>query len=120
MIQNDVHPEFPRILEPLSPTDTAILAEIGGSTDKEAVKKAVKATAYKFHIMGVSFSSYFEEETDFSREHLRNLNLIIKSSGQFRLTLIGEEFLKSVADPVFGAGNAEQGASPDGYSADAS
>jgi len=120
LIENDVHPEFPRILERLSPTDAAVLAEIGGTTDKDAVKKAVKAAVYRLEIMGISFSSYVEEETDFSREHLRNLNLIRKSSGQWRLTLVGEEFLKSVADPMFGVGNAEQGASPDGYSAGAS
>jgi hypothetical protein len=58
--------------------------------------------------MGVSFSALVEEASDFSREHLQNLRLIKKTSGQWRLTLFGEEFLKAVADPAFEYIQAEQ------------
>ena len=58
--------------------------------------------------MGVSFSALVEEARDFSREHLQNLNLIKKTSGQWRLTLFGEELLKAVADPAFEYIQAEQ------------
>jgi len=113
-LSNDVHPEFPKILERLSPADAAVLADIGGMTEKAAVKKAVRAAINRLEIMGINFASYVEEETDFSREHLENLNLIKKSSGQWRLTLIGEEFLKSVADPTFSAVKTEHSAARDG------
>lgn len=107
ILDNQVHPEFPRILERLSSNDAITLAEIAESNRKDSVKKATRAFVYRLHIMGVSFSALVEEETDFSREYLRNLNLTKKSSGQWRLTLIGEEFLKAVADPTFECAKAE-------------
>jgi hypothetical protein len=77
---------------------------------KESIKKATRAIVYNLKIMGVGFSALAGKATDFSREHLRNLNLIEKVSGQWRLTLIGGEFLKAVADPAFEYIKAEQGA----------
>jgi len=100
-ISNDVHPDFPRILERLSPSDAAVLAEIGSTTEKDSVKRAVKAAVHSLEFMSMSFSRFVEEEADFSREQLQHLNLVRISSGQWNLTLIGEEFLKSVADPTF-------------------
>jgi hypothetical protein len=102
IIDNQVHPEFPRILERLSSNDAVTLAEIANEDNrKDSVRKATRAVLYGLEIMGVSFSTLLEEDTDFNREHLRNLNLVTKSSGQWRLTLFGEEFLKAVADPAF-------------------
>lgn len=101
IISNDVHPEFPRILERLSPNDAAVLAEIGGRTGKDSVKNSVRAIIISLSFMGVHFSDFLEEETDFSREQLENLNLIKKSTGHWELTLVGEEFLKAVTDPTF-------------------
>ena len=49
--------------------------------------------------MGVSFSSFIAKDIDFSRLNLRNLNLIFGTSSLWELTLIGEEFLKAVANP---------------------
>ena len=108
ILNNHVHPEFPIILERFSSTDAVTLAEIAEESRKDSVKKATRAVVYGLHIMGISFSSLVEEATDFSREHLKNLNLIKKSSGQWRLSLIGEEFLKAVADPSFDYIQAEQ------------
>ena len=51
LLSNDVHPEFPRILERLSTSDAAVLAEIGEATGKNSVKKAGKAALYHFEIM---------------------------------------------------------------------
>lgn len=108
ILDNQVHPEFPRILERMSSNDAVTLAEIAESNKKDSVKKATRALVFGMKIMGVSFSSLVEEATDFSREHLRNLNLISKRSGQWRLTLTGEGFLKAVADPTFEYAKAEQ------------
>jgi hypothetical protein len=105
ILTNDVHPDFPNILKRLSSKDAVVLAEIGESNSKDTVKKAIKATVFHLSIMGIAFSSIVAEESDFSREHLHNLGLIKKISGQWSLTLIGEEFLKSVADPTFFSGN---------------
>ena len=110
ILDNQVHPEFPRILERMSSNDAITLAEIAESSRKDSVKKATRVFAYGLEIMGIRFSALVEEATNFSREHLRNLNLIEKNSGQWRLTLTGEEFLKAVADPTFEYAKAEQGA----------
>ena len=108
ILDNQVHPEFPRLLERLSSNDAVTLAEIAEESRKDSVKRATRAIVYGLKIMGVSFSALVEEASDFSREHLRNLNLIKKTSGQWRLTLFGEEFLKAVADPAFEYIQAEQ------------
>lgn len=101
IINNQVHPEFPNILERLSSNDAITLASIAESNKKDTIKTATKAFIHGFRLMGVSLSALVDEETDFSREHLKNLNLTTKYSGQWRLTLTGEEFLKAVADPTF-------------------
>ncbi len=108
ILDNQVHPEFPKTLERLSSNDAVTLADIAEESRKDSVKKATRAVIYGLNIMGVSFSALVEEDSDFSREHLRNLNIITKSSGQWRLTLFGEEFLKAVADPAFEFVQAEQ------------
>lgn len=108
ILTNEVHPEFPNILERLSSKDTVVLAEIGETNSKDSVKKAIRSTIYNLQIMSINFSSLVADETDFSREHLCNLGLIKRSSGLWRLTLIGEEFLKTVADPTFLIPNSEQ------------
>lgn len=108
ILDNQVHPEFPRLLERLSSNDAVTLADIANKSGKDAVIRATHAVVYGLRIMGVNFSALVEEDTDFSREHLMNLNLIVKSSGQWRLTIFGEEFLKSVADPAFDFIKAEQ------------
>lgn len=107
-ILDHVHPEFPRTLERLSSNDAVTLAEIAETNRKQSIKRATRALAYRLEIMGMSFSTLVEEDMDFSREHLRNLNLIKKASGQWGLTLTGEEFLKAVADPTFEGADAEQ------------
>ena len=101
ILDNKVHPEFPRTLERLSSNDAVTLTEIAEESRKDSVKKATRSVIHGLQIMGVSFSALVEEDSDFSREHLKNLNIITKSSGQWRLTLFGEEFLKAVADPAF-------------------
>ena len=101
IIDNQVHPEFPKLLERLSSNDAVTLAEIADESKKDSVKKATRSIVYGLQIMGISFSALVEEATDFSREYLQNLSLIKKTSGQWRLTFFGEEFLKAVADPAF-------------------
>lgn len=101
ILDNQVHPEFPRTLERLSSNDALTLAEIAEQSRKDSVKKATRAFLYGLKFMGIDFSTLLGQDTDFSREHLRNLNLITKNSGEWHLTLFGEEFLKAVADPAF-------------------
>ncbi|MTI88115.1 MAG: DUF4393 domain-containing protein [Balneolaceae bacterium] len=107
VLDNQVHPEFPRLLERLSSNDAATLAELAVESRKDSVKKATRSVVYGLSIMGVSISRLIEEESDFSREHLKNSNLITKKTGQWQLTLFGEEFLKVVADPAFEVTNTE-------------
>lgn len=101
ILDNQVHPEFPRILERMSSNDAVTLAEIAESCRKISVKRATRAAISSLGIMGITFASLLDEHTDFCREHLRELHLIRKSSGQWLLTLTGEELLKSVADPTY-------------------
>ena len=101
ILDGQVHPEFPQILVRMSSNDAVTLAEIAESSSKDSVKRATRAAVFGLTIMGLSFSALVEEDTDFSREHLRDLHLIRQSSGQWRLTLTGEELLKAVADPTF-------------------
>ncbi len=101
ILDNGVHPDFPRILERMSSYEAVTLTEIADDGRKDSVIKATRAIIYSLKIMGLSFSNLVEDEIDFNREHLSNLNLIRKRSGQWRLTLFGEEFLKAVADPSF-------------------
>ncbi|QTF92192.1 Abi-alpha family protein [Halomonas sp. BM-2019] len=116
LIENDVHPEFTRILERLSSKDAAVLAEIGERAMKDPVKRAVRAVSASVGFMGINIAMLLEEEADFSRVHLEHLNLIAKYSGQWALTVVGEEFLKAVADPTFEAMTVEQADAPDGAS----
>ena len=101
VISNDVHPECIKILERLNTNDAVVLTEIATTTEKEDIKIALKNALFRLDIMSLSISSFVKDEIDFSREHMQNLNLIYYSSGEWRLTLVGEEFLKSVADPAF-------------------
>jgi len=104
LLDNRVHPEFPKILEKLSSEDALTLADIAESSKKSGVTKALRAFLYGLELRAV-FVSYSpalaEEATDFSREHLQNLHLIRRASGQWSLTLIGESFIKTVADPSY-------------------
>jgi len=100
ILENEVHPEFPRILERLSSKDAVTLAEIAESDKTAAVKKMAKAYMAQVKILGIDITAILEESTDFSREHLKNLQLIRQTSGQWFLTKIGQEFLKSVTDPA--------------------
>lgn len=100
ILDNEVHPEFPRILERLSSKDAVTLAEIAEYDKTAAVKKAARAYMAQIEILGIDITALLEEPTDFSREHLQNLRLIRQTSGQWFLTKIGQEFLKSVTDPA--------------------
>jgi hypothetical protein len=101
ILEGDVHPEFPRLVERLSSNDAIVLLEIAEKSQKEKIKLAVLAVTLSLNILGASLSALLEDESDFNREHLRNLHLIQKSEGIWKLTLFGEEFLKSVSDPSF-------------------
>ena len=101
ILKGDVHPEFPRLLERLSSNDAIVLLEIAENSQKDKIKLAIRTIAMSLNILGVSFSALLEDKTDFHREHLWNLNLIQKLDGKWYLTLLGEEFLKSVSDPSF-------------------
>ena len=99
ILDGSVHPEFPKILERISSNDAVVLLEIAEGSKKEKVKWAVRTMSAKIAVLGIAFEALLEEESDFHREHLKNLNLIKKVDGGWKLTLIGEEFLKSVTDP---------------------
>ena len=108
IVDNNVHPDFPRILERLSAMDAATLAEIGEKSKKDLVKRAVRAFVFHFNIAGLSLSAFVADKYNFSTLHLRKLDLIRSDAGQWFLTLIGEEFLKAVSDPTFEGEDAEQ------------
>ncbi|PZV11490.1 MAG: hypothetical protein DCF22_14445 [Leptolyngbya sp.] len=101
ILDGDVHPEFPRLVERISSNDAIVLLKIAERSQKEKIKLAVKAITVSLNIFGITLSALLEDESDFNREHLRNLYLIQKSEGTWKLTLFGEEFLKSVSDPSF-------------------
>ncbi|MBW1616754.1 MAG: DUF4393 domain-containing protein [Deltaproteobacteria bacterium] len=101
ILDNQIHPEFPLILTRLGTNDAITLAKIAQKSKKTSLQKVTLAAIYSLNIMDIAFSNILEEESDFSKEHLQNLNLTLKISGQWHLTLFGEEFLKAVADPTF-------------------
>ena len=101
MLDANVHPEFPSILNRLSSNDAMVLADIAENNKKAKVKSAAKALAGSIKIIGISVDFAFEEPGDFSREHLERLGLIKKPQGIWTLTYFGEEFVKAVTDPNF-------------------
>ena len=119
--RGSVHPEFPRILERLSPEDALTLVEIAKPTEAQALTSnltnALRAIIYGMSIKTpvVSFSSAdmidaaeVGEGADFHKTHLSNLNLVFYDSGRWRLTAVGKAFLHAVADPSYDSSNAEQ------------
>lgn len=100
LISNDIHPEFIRILERLNTNDAVVLAEIAETTENLEVLQLLKHALFTKQLLSISISSFLKEDIDFSREHMSNLNLIRHHSGSWKLTLVGESFLKSVADPA--------------------
>jgi len=106
ILDGNVHPEFPRLVERLSSNDAIVLLKIAQRSQKEKIRLAVRAVIvslniFSLNILGGSLTALLEDESDFNREHLSNLFLIKKSEGTWKLTLLGEEFLKSVSDPSF-------------------
>ncbi|NEO52502.1 MAG: DUF4393 domain-containing protein [Okeania sp. SIO3B5] len=96
-----VHPEFPRVLERLSYEDAVVFLEIAEKNQKDKIKRAIKSITVSL-LLGIgTISLSLREETDFHREHLKNLHLVRSSESNWSLTLFGEEFLKAVTDPSF-------------------
>lgn len=116
LVDNSVHPEFPGILGRLSSSDAVALAQVGERSPKDPVQRAVRAAAEALQIMGTGISLVLNEGSDFSRQHLYNLHLIVQQSGRWTLTLVGEQFLNAVADPAFEVDAAEQAEAADGPS----
>lgn len=104
LLENQIHPEFPRILERLSKQDAIVLIKIADTTEKSLVKRVTRTLIYNFQFVSAitySMPLLLEEKTNFHHLHLNNLGLINKVSGKWELTLIGEEFLKAISDPSF-------------------
>lgn len=99
-LTNDVHPEFVNILKRLTSKDASILVEIAQKSNDNSLKKLVNELAKSF-VYFAPLGKILQEKVDFNRAHLTNLKLIKKNSGIYELTVIGEEFLKAVADPTF-------------------
>ena len=99
LLTADVHPEFPRILKRLSVQDAQTLISIV-ELDKK-LHLAFKNLAHTFALsMNSAISSLaISKYHDFSYEHLERLGLITFESSGWKLTLLGQEFLKAVADP---------------------
>jgi len=99
LLTADVHPEFPRILKRLSVQDAQTLISIVES-DKN-LHLAFKTLAHAFALSMNSAISPFviSKYHDFSHEHLERLGLITFESSGWKLTLLGQEFLKAVTDP---------------------
>ena len=112
--KGSVHPEFPRILERLSPEDALTLVEIAKPTEAKALTNSL-SNALRAVIYGMTIKTAFVsisgaemvdaaelgEGADFHKTHLSNLNLIFYDSGQWRLTAVGKAFLHAVADPSY-------------------
>ena len=99
LLDGQVHPEFPRILERLSSHDALALAEIAESHRARRVKVAASRLMAQFSLFGLDLSTVVEEPADFSSEHLQRLDLIRQSAGIWTLTQFGAEFVKAVTDP---------------------
>ncbi len=99
LLTASVHPEFPRILNRLSVQDAQNLISIV-ELDK-SLSLAFKNLSRVFALsMNSAISSFaISKYQDFSYEHLERLGLIIFESASWKLTLLGEEFLKAVTDP---------------------
>ncbi|NEQ68397.1 MAG: DUF4393 domain-containing protein [Symploca sp. SIO1B1] len=97
MITQSIHPEIGRILSRLSFEDAQLLVAITEAKPNkwtqmfsETVTLALTA-AFAIHLN-------YEPQT-FNHAHLQNLGLIERHEGKWKLTILGEGFIKAVTDP---------------------
>lgn len=101
ILDGNVHPEFPGILERISPAEAILIAEIGEGSKQVSISNASAA-------MIAALSSYFpkeikrfvEEPKDFNHEHLARLGIIGRHGAGWNLTHFGDAFLQAVTEPV--------------------
>ena len=100
LLTGNVHPEFPNILKRLSSQDAQTLNKITEENQSALIKEAIHRLINSFTLTSEIFSFTNESYQDFSHEHLYRLGLIKQSNAElWKLTKMGEEFLKSVTDP---------------------
>ncbi|WP_221249861.1 Abi-alpha family protein [Desulfuromonas versatilis] len=100
IIGGSVHPDFINILKRMDAKDAKRLAKIAEESSDKSIKE--QATLFiksiKLAVAGIEFSIP-DEPTDFTAEHLSNLNLIQKTSGKWVLTNTGRAFIEAASDP---------------------
>lgn len=110
LADSSIHPEFIHILSRLSSTDAYRLIDLAQRSDPP------KKVTLSFKVFGfeIKFKDIIEEPTDFTNVHLSNLGLIErpmvetenrsgerekKPASYWKLTIVGEAFIKTVSNP---------------------
>ena len=104
-VSGKVHPEFPKILVRLSPRDAQTLARIAQqSTSKDLSSRLrINSLLATFSVFGVDLQ--LKQVSSFVHEHLQNLGLVKRGGGDWALSLIGAEFLRTVGGDLAGPGS---------------
>ncbi len=109
IVGGDVHPEVVKILSRLTAQEAQVLAELAETNKDSAFQVAVSSfvnaldTKLSVSIFGIKVSARRRRHSNFSEALLENLGLIEKFEGNWVLSTIGEEFVRSVAGPATNA-----------------
>jgi len=109
VLDGNVHPEIPRILERMVSSDAHVISNIANGCEKLDVKysiKRLKEVSPSFLMFNDSTSKdplehieVIEKDYPFTYAHLENLGLIYSTGEKWDLSPIGREFMRSVSDP---------------------
>jgi len=107
ILNGEIHPEIPKILERMVSSDAQVLAEVArGSDDQEAkaAVKRIKEISGSISLFGIATSisqriELVEKDYPFTYAHLENLGLIYSTGKKWALTPVGKEFIRCVSDP---------------------
>lgn len=107
ILDGDIHPEIPRLLEHLAPEDAHTLHKIASGSDSTEVKAAVKrikevSGSLSFLGFGTELKEQrevVERDYPFIHAHLEKLGLIYSTGECWALSPIGKELIRSVSDP---------------------
>jgi hypothetical protein len=106
IVCGDVHPEVVKILSRLTAQEAQVLAELAAAKKDSALQVAVRSlvgsldTKLSVSIFGINVSARRRRHSNFSEALLESLGLIEKFDGDWVLSIIGEEFVRSVAGPT--------------------
>lgn len=109
ILDGEVHPEIPKILERMVATDAHALAEVAkGSKDHEMVTavKKIKEVSGSISLFGIGTTisqkvELIEKNYPFTYAHLENLGLIYSTGKKWAMSPVGKEFIRCVSDPSY-------------------